>query len=61
MKLVDTLDLLVNKSILSAQRGVPHYLVENCDLFIVFHAILVVLMNNFEVAVLALHPLVDLR
>ena len=60
LKLVDTLDLLVNKSILGAQRGVSHYLVEDGNLLIVLDTILVVLMNNLEVAVLTLHALVNL-
>jgi hypothetical protein len=61
LKLVDALDLLVNESIFSAQRGVPHYFVEHSDLFIVLNPVLVILMYNLEVSILTLHPLINLR
>ena len=60
VQLAHTLDLLVDERILRAQRGVSHYLVKHCDLLIVLDSELVVLVNNLEVAVLTLHPLVDL-
>ena len=60
VQLAHTLDLLVDERILCAQRGVSHYLVKHCDLLIVLDSELVVLVNNLEVAVLTLHPLVDL-
>lgn len=60
VQLAHTLDLLVDERVLCAQRGVSHYLVEHSYLLIVFDAELVVLVNDLEVAVLTLHPLVDL-
>lgn len=60
MQLAHAMDLLVDERVLRAQRGIPHYLVENCDLLIVLDTELVVLVYDLEVAVLTLHPLVDL-
>lgn len=60
VQLAHTLDLLVDERVLRAERGVSHYLVENSDLLIVLDTELVVLVDDLEVAVLTLHPLVDL-
>ena len=60
VQLPDAMDLLVDERVLRAKRGVPHYLVENCDLLIVLDTELVVLVYYLEVAVLTLHPLVNL-
>jgi hypothetical protein len=60
VQLIHTLNLLVNEGIFGAQGGVSHDLVENCDLFIILNPILVVLVNDLQMSVLTLHPLVYL-
>jgi len=60
VELLNTLNMSVDESILSTERGISHYLVEDCYVFIVLLSVLVELMLYHQMPVLTLHPLVHL-
>lgn len=53
--------MLVDECVFCAQACIPHDLVKDCDLLIVFDSILIVLMIDLQVTELTLHSLVYLR
>lgn len=61
VELPGALDVPVDERVLGAERGVPHDLVEDSDVLVVLLAMLVELVLDHQMAVLALHALVDLR
>jgi len=61
VELLGALDVPVNERVLGTERGVTHYLVEDSDVLVVLLAMLIELMLDHQMAVLALHALVDLR